>query len=87
MSKNAMVLDDHFGDDGAVTAGMILRDITTKRFEQLEKKGLVREATAEELKAGDQHAIEPDPSKDEAGEKQAPEGSNKKAADPKNKEV
>ncbi len=85
MSKNAIVLDDHFGDDGYVTAGMILRDMTTKRFDELEKKGLIREATAEEVEAGDQHSIEPDPSKDEEGEKKAPESSNKKAAEPKNK--
>ena len=62
MSKNALVLDDHYGDNGAVTAGMILRNITSTRFNELAKKGLVREATPEEVKAGDQHAFEKDES-------------------------
>lgn len=84
MSKNAMVLDDHFGDDGSVTAGRILKDVATKRFEELEKKGLVREATAEEVKAGDQHQIEADPTKDD-GEKKADDPANKQAPAPKNK--
>lgn len=87
MSKNALVLEDHFGDDGHVTAGMILRDVVTKRFDELEKKGLIREATPEEVKAGDQHSIEPDPSKEDGDEKKAPAPANKKAADPKNKEA
>lgn len=84
MGKNAMVLDDHFGDDGFVTAGRILKDVATKRFEDLEKKGLIREATAEEVKAGDQHQIEADPSK-EVDEKQAGDPANKQAPAPKNK--
>ena len=79
MSKNALVLDDHFGDDGSVTAGMILKDVTTKRFDELEKKGLVREATPAEVKAGDQHQIEADPTKN------ADDPANKQAATPKNK--
>lgn len=85
--KNALVLDDHFGDDGSVTAGMILKDITSKRFEELEKKGLVREATAEEVKAGDQHAFEKDTSDDdgENGGKEAPKPANKQAPKPANK--
>ena len=86
MSKNAYVLDDHYGDNGSVTAGMILRDISSTRFTELEKKKLVREATAAEVKAGDQHSIDADPSKQEGGEKQAAEGGNKKA-DPKNKDA
>lgn len=85
MSKNALVLDDHFGDDGSVTAGMILKDMTTKRFDELEKKGLVREATAGEVKAGDQHEIEADPTKDAGGEKQGEDPANKQAPAPKNK--
>jgi hypothetical protein len=84
--KNALVLEDHYGDDGAVRAGGILRDVTTKRFEELEKKGLVRTATDAEVKVGDQHAFEKDES-GEAGEKKAPESGNKKAAEPKNKEA
>ncbi len=63
MGKNAMVLDDHYGDNGSVTAGMILKDMSATRFKELEKKGLVREASAAEVKAGDQHSIESDPSK------------------------
>lgn len=58
--KNALVLDDHFGDDGSVTAGMILKDMTNNRFDELEKKGLVREATDKEVKAGSKHAFEKD---------------------------
>lgn len=90
MSKNAFVLHDHYGDDGSVTEGMILRDVTSKRFEELEKGGLVREATAEEVEAGFAPSIEPDPSKadegaDEDGAKAAKSPSNKKAADPANK--
>ena len=89
MGKNAMVLDDHFGDDGSVTAGMVLKDITTKRFDELEKKGLVREATAEEVEAGDQHAFEKDETGDAdnsgEGEKKKPEPSNKQAPKPANK--
>ena len=87
MSKNAMVLDDHYGDNGSVTAGMILKNISDTRFAELEKKSLVREATPAEVKAGDQHSIDADPSKKEGGEKQAAEGGNKKAADPKNKDA
>lgn len=55
--KNAYVLDDHFGDDGYVVAGMILTDVSNKRFGELEQRGLVREAKAEEVKAGYQPAI------------------------------
>lgn len=68
MSKNALVLDDHYGDNGHVTAGMILHDVTVTRFNELEKNGLVREATAEEVKAGDRHSIEADPSKGGEGD-------------------
>lgn len=50
--KNAYVLEDHFGDDGAVTTGMILLDVTNKRFDELEKNGLIREATAKEVEIG-----------------------------------
>lgn len=98
--KNALVLDDHYGDDGHVTAGKILRGITAKRFEELEKSGLVREATDEEVEAGDQIPFEKDVSADlapvvedaadagdKADEKKKGEADNKKAADPKNKEA
>lgn len=50
--KNAIVLVDHLGDDGTVTTGMILTDVQAKRFDHLEKRGLVREATADEVKEG-----------------------------------
>ncbi|NYT43112.1 hypothetical protein HZY97_20220 [Sphingomonas sp. R-74633] len=66
--KNALVLHDHFGDDGMATEGKILRGITTKRFEALEKQGLVREATADDLEAGDQHAFEKDTSEEDGDE-------------------
>jgi len=49
---NAYVLIHHFGDEGNVSEGMILRDLPSKRFNELEGRGLVREATAAELKAG-----------------------------------
>jgi hypothetical protein len=87
MSKNAIVLGDHYGDDGHVTAGMILTNVSITRFKELEEKGLVREATAAEVKAGDQHTFEKDRTGDEGGEKKATEGGNKKAPDPKNKDA
>jgi hypothetical protein len=88
--KNAMVLEDHYGDDGMAAAGTILTDVTTKRFEELEKKGLVREATTAEVKEGSKHAIEADPTPvddDDVSEeaKAARSHANKKAADPANK--
>nr|WP_047166897.1 hypothetical protein [Sphingomonas sp. Y57] len=84
--KNAYVLEHHHGDDGVVSEGMILRDVAAKRFEALEKAGLVREATADEVKKGYAPSIEPDPSKEKGeGEKNAKEPANKKAADPANK--
>jgi hypothetical protein len=85
--KNALVLEDHFGDDGSVTAGMILKDITGTRFDELEKKGLVREATDKEVKAGHQHAFEKDETEkaDEGGGKEAPKPTNKQAPKPENK--
>jgi chromosome segregation ATPase len=55
--KNALVIEHHLGDSGNVTEGMILVDISDKRFNALEKKGLVREATPEEVKNGHQHAF------------------------------
>lgn len=82
--KNAYVLEDHFGDDGHVTEGMILKDVASKRFTELEAKGLVREATEKEVKAGFQPKIDPDPSKED-GEKKAPEPANKKAPAAENK--
>jgi hypothetical protein len=61
--KNAYVTEHHSGDDGTVDVGMILLDVSNKRFGELEKLGLVREATPEEVKAGYQPQIEADPSK------------------------
>lgn len=84
--KNAYVLDDHFGDNGSVTAGMILTDMANGRFDELEKKGLVREATEKEVKAGHQHALDVDESKqDDAGGKDGPKPENKQAPKPDNK--
>lgn len=86
--KNAIVLDDHFGDNGSVTAGMVLTEMTTTRFDELEKKGLVREATDKEVKAGHQHAIEKDESEKAdpaSGGKEAPKPENKQAPKPENK--
>jgi hypothetical protein len=56
--KNAYVTEDHFGDDGSVTVGMILTGVTAKRFNELEDKGLVREATAQEVEEGYKPAFE-----------------------------
>lgn len=75
--KNAYVLVDHLGDDGTVTTGMILKEITMKRFEHLEKRGLVRDATADEMAAGYKPPFIP--------EKSAPTPENKKAPAPANK--
>lgn len=50
--KNAYVLHHHLGDDGNVVEGMILTEISDKRFAALEKRGLVREATPKEVKEG-----------------------------------
>lgn len=50
--KNGYVLEDHHGDNGTVSVGMILRDMSTQRFNELEKKGLVRVATDEEVEKG-----------------------------------
>lgn len=82
--KNAFVTSDHHGDNGTVREGMILRDMAQKRFDELEKIGLVREATAEEVEKGYEPVIEGDPTKD-GGEKKSPEPANKKAATPANK--
>ncbi|HEX7856097.1 MAG TPA: hypothetical protein VF503_20650 [Sphingobium sp.] len=70
--KNAYVLEHHFGDDGGVDEGAILLDVTTKRFDDLEKKGLVREATAEEVKKGRKIPFERDTSDDEPKGKISP---------------
>ncbi|MBB3347325.1 hypothetical protein [Sphingomonas sp. BK069] len=84
--KNAYVTSDHHGDSGTVREGMILGDMTQKRFDELEKLGLVREATAAEVEKGYEPQIENDPTKDEGeGQKQAAAPANKKAANPANK--
>lgn len=83
--KNAYVTDHHYGDDGAVDVGMILVDVTQKRFDALEKAGLVREATADEVKAGYKPPFAPDDSAEPNDEKKKPEHANKKAVDSANK--
>jgi hypothetical protein len=83
--KNAFVMSDHHGDNGTVREGMVLRDVTQKRFEELEKLGLVREATAAEAKNGFEPTIEPDPTKEQVEVKEAEKPANKKAAEPANK--
>lgn len=83
--KNAYVLEHHYGDSGNAIEGTILIDVSEVRFAELEKKGLVREATAAEVKAGSQPAFEKDDTGAEADDKKKPEPSNKKAADPANK--
>jgi len=75
--KNAFVLVDHLGDDGTVTVGMILKELSVKRFDHLEKRGLIREATSEEVKTGYKPPF--------TAEKTAPTPSNKKAPEPANK--
>lgn len=50
--KNAYVLEHHFGDDGNVAEGQILTDVSEKRFHALEKLGIIREATDDEVKTG-----------------------------------
>ena len=92
--KNAYVLEHHYGDDGSVTEGMILVDVSTKRFDALEKAGLVREASDDEVKAGyvppfekdDNHDADLTPAEEgKSAEKKAAEPANKKAAEPANK--
>lgn len=82
--KNAFVLDHHIGDNGTVTYGMILKGISQKRFDALEKKALVREATPEEVKEGYKAPFVASDIADageqgEKAEKAAPETENKKA--------
>lgn len=48
--KTAYVLVAHVGDRGRKDEGDIIPDLTTQRFEDLEKVGLVRTATAAEIK-------------------------------------
>ena len=86
--KNAFVLEHHLGDDGTVSEGMILTDVSDQRFKHLEQRGLVREATAAEVKAGYRPKIpvaEDAEQQDSDGGKQKQEPANKKAADPANK--
>lgn len=90
--KNAFVLQHHLGDDGVVDEGMILKDVATKRFEILEKAGLVREATDAEVEAGYQPKIDEDESggvlaDDDDGEKDGQPHKNKQAPKPGNKAV
>lgn len=84
--KNAYVLSHHHGDNGTVTEGMILKNVTDQRFKTLEKQGLVREATADEVKKGHEAPFTPSGEKIAGeGEKEAEAPSNKKAPEPKNK--
>jgi hypothetical protein len=85
--KNAFVLVHHLGDNGTVDEGMILEGITEKRFDALEKKGLVREATAAEVKEGYKAPFIASGHIDagEQAEKAKADPQNKKAADPANK--
>jgi hypothetical protein len=48
--KTAYVLVAHVGDRGRKDEGDIIPDLTTQRFEDLEKVGIVRAATAAEIK-------------------------------------
>lgn len=64
--KNAFVLQHHHGDDGNVVEGMILKDISEKRFAELENNKLVREATAKEVKDGYKPAFTLDDSDNDA---------------------
>jgi hypothetical protein len=86
--KNAYVLEHHLGDDGTVSEGMILSDVSDQRFKHLEQRGLVREATAAEVKAGYQPKIpaaEDAEQQDADGSKEKQAPANKKAAEPANK--
>ncbi|MEG3177044.1 hypothetical protein U1872_12450 [Sphingomonas sp. RB3P16] len=64
--KNAFVLQHHHGDDGSVSERMILMDMSEKRFSELEKRDLVREATAKEVRDG----YQPDFARDTSGDDQ-----------------
>lgn len=87
--KNAYVLEDHFGDNGHARPDMVLTDVSEVRFAELERQGLVREATAAEVKEGSKHTIErdPTPAENAGDEKQAEKPENKKAAEPVNKQA
>lgn len=80
--KNAYVTEHHHGADGNAYEGRILLNMTETRFEDLKGKGLVREATADEVKAGSQPPFE---SEAQAAEKAAAEPNNKQALEPANK--
>ena len=58
-------MEHHLGDDGAVDVGMILVDISDKRFEALKRRGLVREATDKEVKEGYRPDFQKDRSADD----------------------
>lgn len=82
--KTAYVLEHHLGDNGSVDEGMILEDISDKRFQALEKKGLVREATAAEIKEGYKAPFLASGTVI-AGEEVPAEGGSKAAQEPANK--
>jgi hypothetical protein len=48
--KDAYVLVAHAGDRGRLDEGDVVLDLSNNRFEDLEKLGLVREATGDEVK-------------------------------------
>lgn len=80
--RNAFVLQHHHGDSGNAPEGSILRNLSNTRFDALAKRGLIREATKEEMEAGYRPPFEPEAFEDgehEGGEKQAPELENKAA--------
>jgi hypothetical protein len=85
--KNAYVLSHHHGDNGTVSEGMILTDITDQRFNALEKQGLVRAATDAEVKEGSKIPFEESGQviAGEAEEVEAEEPAEKQAREPENK--
>ncbi|APR51995.1 hypothetical protein CA223_06800 [Sphingomonas koreensis] len=67
--KNAYTLVAHTGDDGFAPKGRVLLEVDEKRFKALERQGLVRIATDDEV----------------AAEKSAAKPENKMAPVPENK--
>lgn len=69
--KNAVSLVHHISEHGNAPEGAIIRDLSDSSFEELEVKGLIREASAEDI----------------ANAKADKEPSNKAAQKPANKGV
>jgi hypothetical protein len=79
MSKNAFVLRIHSNGAETFVERTVVEDMTNERFDALEKQGLVREATAAEVKAAKENGgMVP-------AEKAAKAPENKAAAAPANK--